>query len=572
MLSTVLKSHVFYKLGRYSSGIGHERFKFPLRNLTETVGTPIRETPLGDVIKNESILSETIGSWNVKYNAYETSILKGLKTAQMFTVGGEDGSLIKGFDLNLTLDSNAVTQTVYVRSFYDRLLKSMWSHRRAVLIGNPGVSKSWFQWYIMYLLVNQVRDQAGVKDGFNEPIKAIVRQTGSDYFDIYVPKRDTVFQSKYCGFSLSNILRSLDPDTSLYLFEPGSSKIEPTYMGHNIRTIATCSPDTVRYKEYCKNGALKYYMPCWTLAELKAIGNHIAEINPSLKEFMSPQAIEEQYKRFGGIMRYVISNSKDADESWRIAQDEAIKKTKAIDLFLPYVDIEKMDYKKDNISDFVLCYDVEQTKFRKRNMKITSDYALDPDMTEQDLFQSIQRLQEILKYGGEQRPLLFEFVVYHTIPRQTYKWEVFTNKKWIKHNWDICAKEKVKGDKIRLECLKPGILYRPVQGKFSAVDYFFAKEREGKKKVFGIQVAFSKTHPKPRSAYEEFYKRLGLDPDTDEVTIYVISSSSHAEGYAKGSLSYFYMEIDTVTIVPLPKLEFAAVKTTNNFEVKRNGF
>ena len=251
----------------------------------------------------------------------------------------------------------------------------MWSHRSAVLIGNPGVSKSWFQWYIIYLLVNQVRDQADVKDEFNEPIKAIVRQIGSDGFDIYIHKRDTVLRSECRPFILHNILRSLDPDTSLYLFEPGSSKIEPMYMDHDIRTIATCSPDTVRYKEFCKSGALKYYMPCWTLAELKAVGNRIVQNNPSLKEFMSPQAIEERYKRFGGIMRYVISNSKDADKSWRIAQDEAIKRTKAIDLFSLYVGIEKMDDKKDNISDFVLCYNVEQTKFRKFNMKITSDNA-----------------------------------------------------------------------------------------------------------------------------------------------------------------------------------------------------
>ena len=65
-----------------------------------------------------------------------------MKTAQMFTVGGEDGSVVKGFDLYLMLDSNAATQTVYVRSFYDRLLKSMVSHRRAVLIGNPSLGFS----------------------------------------------------------------------------------------------------------------------------------------------------------------------------------------------------------------------------------------------------------------------------------------------------------------------------------------------------------------------------------------------------------------------------------------------
>ena len=38
-------------------------------------------------------------------------------------------------------------------------------------------------------------------------------------------------------------------------------------------------------------------MPCWTLAELKAVGNHIVKGNHALKEFMSSQAIEERYKR-----------------------------------------------------------------------------------------------------------------------------------------------------------------------------------------------------------------------------------------------------------------------------------
>ena len=51
-----------------------------------------------------------------------------------------------------------------------------------------------------------------------------------------------------------------------------------------------------------KNSALKYYMPCWMLAELKAVGNHIVEGNHALKELMSSQAIEERYKRFGGII------------------------------------------------------------------------------------------------------------------------------------------------------------------------------------------------------------------------------------------------------------------------------
>ena len=577
MLSlTVLKSH-FYKVCRCSSRVDHVRFRFPLRNL----GTTFRDAPFGDVINDESILSEPIQrKYNLEYNSYQTSLLKGLKTAKMFNVGGEEESTVKGFDLNsnISVDNNAVTQTVYVRSFYDRLLKAMLSTPRSVLIGNPGVSKSWFQWYIIYHLANQVRDQADVKDECNEPIKVIVRQEGLDIYGVYLPKQEKVFQSAF-PTPLIFLLKSLDPDTSLYLFEPGSSKIEPFYLGHQIRTIATCSPDAVRYKEFCKNGALKYYMPCWTLAELKAVGNHIVKGNHALKEFMSPQAIEERYKRFGGIMRCVIPSSERAFKSLKIAQDNAIKETKAVDIFAPYQNIEKRDDKKENISHFVLCYDVKyggkyinETEFEDFSMKITSEYArvsLDAHMTEKDLLQCIERLQGILKYGGELQPLLFQLVVYHTIPGQTYKWEVFTNEKWVEHNWDISAKERVKGDKIRLECLKPGILYYPVEKNFPAVDFFFVKEREGKKKVFGIQVTFGKTHPKSRSVYEKFYERLGLDPDTDEVTIYVISSSSNAEGYAKGLPSYFYQNVSTTD--PVPKLDFAAVKTTNDFEFKSNG-
>ena len=183
-------------------------------------------------------------------------------------------------------------------------------------------------------------------------------------------------------------------------------------------------------------------------------------------------------------------------------------------------------------------------------MKITSDYArenLDRNMTERDLLQCIEHLQDYFKYGGERGLLLFELVVYHTIPGQLYKWKVFTNKKWVEHNWDIRAKERVKGDKIRLECLKPGILYRPVEN-FPVVDFFFVKERDGKKKVFGVQATFSK--PKPKSTYEQFYEHLGLDPDTDEVTIYFISSSSNVEGYAKGSPSYFYEDVGKIVLMP----------------------
>ena len=48
-----------------------------------------------------------------------------------------------------------------------------------------------------------------------------------------------------------------------------------------------------------------------------------------------------------------------------------------------------------------------------------------------------------------------------------------------------------------------------------------------------------------------------LDPETDAVTIYIISSTGNAEGYAKGLMSYFDKGFNKIK--PLPKLRFVAV-------------
>ena len=97
------------------------------------------------------------------------------------------------------------------------------------------------------------------------------------------------------------MLKFMDPDNSLYLFE---SLIEPVYyLNRAIWTIATSSPNPMRYKEFCKNGAAKFYMPCWTLEELKSLGSYIYEDDEMIN------TIEDGYKRFGGIIHYVFPES-----------------------------------------------------------------------------------------------------------------------------------------------------------------------------------------------------------------------------------------------------------------------
>ena len=335
---------------------------------------------------------------------------------------------------------------------------------------------------------------------------------------------------------------------------------------------------------------------CWTLEELKSVGSYIAKDNYQMKDFMGPQAIEKRYKRFGGIIRYVIPTSETFLERVTVKQDSVLKNAKTIDAFAPYANIEKSDDQKDNISHFILTYDVEYgdeykkemkvKEFSRFRMKIASEYVknnLDV-MSDKDLLVAIKSLnQGMLKIGYTWDPLLFEAVVYNTIVNGFYKWQVFDQKKttWIDHDWGLTEKQIVDihikndefvegGEKICVKNLKPGILYRPRLKNFPGADMFFVKEREAdKKEVFAIQVTVSGKHATNNTAYEAYYKGLQLDPEKDAVTFYIVSSSTNAKGYANaitnGYWSYFIKPAKSEENPP--KLHFVAVKTSTNFDV-----
>lgn len=67
-----------------------------------------------------------------------------------------------------------------------------------------------------------------------------------------------------------------------------SSFQEPLTCHH--QTIITCSPDRRRYKEFLKQGSHLFYMPCWSLDEMKLVGSHTAKTHS-----YSIDAIEKRY-------------------------------------------------------------------------------------------------------------------------------------------------------------------------------------------------------------------------------------------------------------------------------------
>ena len=93
-----------------------------------------------------------------------------------------------------------------------------------ILLGNPGVSKSWFHWYLLYVIASKKVGPGLHVDISDQPPTVVVRQNASSYMTYYFPQTEEpqVYETEQVTPTL---LRCLDPSTTLYLFEPGSALI-----------------------------------------------------------------------------------------------------------------------------------------------------------------------------------------------------------------------------------------------------------------------------------------------------------------------------------------------------------
>ena len=121
-----------------------------------------------------------------RYNfaeAYEkSSLMLKLKEARIEEI---QNSRVKEITFHQEIDEESpLGSTMYVRDFYPRLYDQLLSGGRAVLMGNPGISKSWFQWYMIYKLVHDPE----------YPCKVIIRQEGQA-LEFYFPQTCQVFET-----------------------------------------------------------------------------------------------------------------------------------------------------------------------------------------------------------------------------------------------------------------------------------------------------------------------------------------------------------------------------------------
>ena len=201
-------------------------------------------------VKSQLIL-ENLSKFAPENNAAQSKLLESLANSRLTSI---DSSVsVISYDDKWGVGVKSLSpDSLFVRDFYPDLLKAVRKNERSVLIGNPGIGKSFFQYYYLARIMNPSLFGPLPPDcyGSTAPPKIVIRQEGTVRMTIYdIANRQA---EKVMGCPI-DVLDCFDPETSLYLMEPGESVVEPHFMGVRIPTLTTVSPLLARYKEFCKN-------------------------------------------------------------------------------------------------------------------------------------------------------------------------------------------------------------------------------------------------------------------------------------------------------------------------------
>ena len=468
-----------------------------------------------------------------------TTILEGLRTAKEFNLPAEGESLVSGVTVSGVelSEPSVLPSTIFIRKFYPDLLKNLLRNKYSVLTGNPGISKSWFHWYVLYHMVKE-----------NDcKFKLIVRQVADRLMAFIFPQCGKVFYTINVKLGLALLEHDIRQDLALLLIEPEAAFTEPLFSG--VQTILMCSPDRRHYKEFYKHGAVKQYMPVWKLDELQLVAGHIRE-NASdefLKRALTSEEIEKRYNRFGGIFRYVIPYSEAALNSVEREQESVLANAKAVDTFIRGDEIEKRDDNKENSSHFLLQYNVNEKTFTNVRMMIASEFVkekLDSQSpNDAELYCCIHELRYMFQGGKKENPHCFEYVVFHMLACSLFMWTVYKDGQgWVKRDFKFSSTRVVARyeEEDVLKNMQTGVLYYPVYPQFPAVDQLWVEENDsGQREYFSVQVTFAQSHTKSKTVYEKLYASLGLKKE-ERVNVYVVPNPKYAETYAKLKKEQFF--------------------------------
>jgi hypothetical protein len=462
---------------------------------------------------------ELFESLKSRTSFYNTELLDALTNITINHIGA-NMTVIESPHCELLKDCGGF---LFVRDFYPNIFAEIRKRKRCVMIGNPGIGKSMFQYYYLSRLLNASKFEPLPPDcfGSKEPPKIVIRQIGDKKIIIYDLENRKAEQIKPVD---DDVFECFNPKTTLYLMEPGqSNNIEPFYLDVEIPTLTTVSPNINQYKEFCKKGAVKLFMPCCTEDELKEMGAFLLRKNcvPSdLESEYSPDKISQRFHQFGGIIRHVLPSSVDKLAECVDNQAEAIHTCDVHALLL------SGNIEHHNVSHFIMQYDVAkkgELAFKKPKLDFVSDdvyKSLKERLSKSNLDDKIRALLRNDETGflAEAAPKLYEDVICELLLCGV-NWQYVTRN--ITHNksenvtvqnLNLTLDALEKGKVPTFEAMATNRLYHPLNPILPAGDILY-KTVDGKLVIIQVNRQRAGHKKMQMSALKKLFELLKLTED-----------------------------------------------------------
>ena len=446
-----------------------------------------------------------------------TKLMNGLAGCSVSNLSSDVDliTLSEGYLPEFTIES--ASQFIYARRFYPELLKKIRKHDMVVLLSNPGTGKSMFQYYYLARLMNP----AAFKDPLppdstesSEIPEVVVRQIGVDEMEVYFIRAKVAHLVPV----RKSVLRCFDPKTTLYFFEPGGSRTEPMWAGTGMTMpiLSCCAPDEIRYKEFCKNGGIKLYMPLFTFSELQTIGKHMREQSnfPSnLNSLYSDEGILKSYNEYDGIIRHVLPTSLEYfKDIGRMKKSDVAKAD-----WLQYMKCPNIE--RPNISDFIAKYVVCPTTFKILSYDLINE-AMEKTLATCLQDWTLEELVTILKYEGYNNVIITahryayeEVLSRHMTNDADYRERFLFDQRFNKNKilnyisysprFKRLAKEQVEFNDMEMD-----VLYKPKNPLFPFCDLYYKTKKDidapdgpSNVKLVAINTCFGESS---KSKYREF--------------------------------------------------------------------
>jgi hypothetical protein len=510
---------------------------------------------------------------------------------------------------------------LFIRPDDIALFRSISNNQWSILTGNPGISKSWFQWKFVLFCYRQdlfellsrnklridpevsatnIEDIENVSDedtnekdiqrkrsktsSFPLPDYIVRTVNGESSFWFALNRFEKVLEIRHRHVDLVSLT---DANTTL-LWEPGHGNLPIFSTGIVCKIIATVSPNPSIHHGI-ERDAQMFYMPCPSELQIRLMGQIYRKF-AGVSTFPTDNVIRSRVKEYGPFIRIALSPYVSTVTKFAEKRDLEINL-----LFSQPRDLSKMlmshhcleqDLKNTgqvvNFSHRLARFVVEQDESDKfggytyRWYKFSCDYVLGyikKEIANADIDFVIKHLVAVnmgmVKFKDVNPYFLERIFELHALTGIRWKYVQLKlgrsdgNVEWKDFHVKL---EYVERKVTAFSNMKPGVLYYPSDRTFPLIDMYY---KDLQNNLVCIQATMAKGHANALSTYKEFFETVGVPSGNIAIQLHYLTLPCWKDHYVSKTISNskFYDEMKSINVAELnPNLSFYCLLPPDTFE------